>query len=211
MDVLVDSREPKKFYDFLVAAFPEHNISRGPSSECDYLTDTCIVERKTLMDLHGSVIGKEKRFFDQRERIWVREDSVRLLLITGSTKDYIDECNNQGIEPKMDTLYSAISSSLYRYDMHTLWVQNDWDGLIEMMRIMERIDKGQYMVPSKKDPDVLSAKLCGVTMAQWRVIREKFGPSFVDIAAHKPEDLTCVYGIVLTKSEKVIRMLSDGY
>lgn len=208
-EIIVDSREPERYYDFLVKAFPGLRFSRQALKEGDYASEKVLVERKTLMDLQSSIVGNKggiNRLFDQAERLSLHEDKVVCYLITGKMADYYEKMKEIGVVPKEDILYGAIASLACRYGYHIIWAEEDFSGLVTLIKFIQKVDEGKWQVPVRRNEDILSAKLLGLTSFQWYDVRKKFG-GLVGISKATDRELLSIYGIGPAKVERIRKIL----
>lgn len=213
MMVRVDSREPKQHYEFLTQAFPTIDFSWVPLPEGDYETDKVLVERKAISDLYGSIIGNGKtpgRIQNQVCRLSCHGDQIVMFLITGSISKFMEDMKKVGIKVDPDIIYGQLSSITSRERIHVIWMENEWDGLITMIKFMHKIEDGKYMVPTRREPDMLMARFLGITPYQWGDLKRKFG-SVVGVAEASEKEIATIYGIGKAKSKKIRELLTVGW
>lgn len=206
MELVVDSREPKRYYEFVKKAFPKINVSREASLTGDYISQYSMAERKTLMDLHGSVMNH--RIFDQEEKMSGYRDGVKILYIQGSMSEYQRQCEENGITPMVEHLYGVIASAEVRYGISVVWCENEWSGLVTLVKMMSKIHEGKYLLPAKKDDDILLARFVGCTTMQWKTIKQLAGPTLQDIINADISTFQKVYGIGPKKAESIKNKLT---
>lgn len=207
--IWVDSREPKKYLEFLQRAFPNTKFQVTALQEGDYMSERVIVERKTVADLRSSIVGtkgKDGRFIKQLERMSTHNDQIVVVMVTGSVEKYIKDMKKIGLEIDQEILYGELASCSCRYGVQLWWFDNEYDGLITMVKFMKKVEEGKLGVPSRRDPDVLAARLTGVTLYQWEELKRKFG-SIVSVALADENQLTKVRGIGEKKAKKIKRAL----
>ena len=203
--IFVDSREPKKYFEFLVNAFPEAKFEVATLQEGDYMSDRVLVERKTIPDLRNSIIGtktKKGRFISQIERMSTHDDRVIVVMVTGSIEKYVADMKKIGIHIDQEILYGELASCSCRYGLQVWWFENEWDAMISMVKYMKKVEEGKLGVPSRRDPDILSARLLGVTLYQWDQLKMRFH-SITSIALADEKDLMKVKGIGEKKARKI--------
>lgn len=209
--IIVDTREPKKYYNFLAKTFPGMQFTCQTLVEGDYASEHVLVERKTVADLYGSIVGtstKKGRFLDQVERMSLHQDQVVVLLITGSLRKYVETVAGVGVKVDPDIIYGEIGSVSCRYGFHPIWIEDEWDALVTMIKFMKKVEEGKYGLPARRDVDVLSARLLGVTVNQWRDLKGRFG-SLTAMAFAEDKDLMKVYGIGEAKAKKIKSVLNN--
>lgn len=205
----VDTREPKKYYDFLVKCFPNDDIQYVAMPEGDYATEKVRVERKTIPDLYMSATGangKKGRLGAQVGRLSTHCDEIVLFLITGSVNTYIDTMKEIGMTINESIIYGEIASITCRERIHVMWIDNEWNGLVSMMRFMDKVERGHYMVPSRREPEILGARLLGVTLIQYRDLLRKFG-SLARMSCATEKELKTIYGIGESKARRILNIL----
>lgn len=210
MTIICDTREPPKYIKFLRKTFPELTFEGATLKEGDYASTKCLVERKTIEDLYGSIVGPSRRIHNQVERISCHQDKIQGLLITGNIADFVTRMAAPPICVKVDSniLFGEIASIACRYGIQPLWVENEWYGLITMVKFMMKVDEGKWMVPARRDPDILAAKLLGVSTHQLGLLLDNH-KSLVGIACASPKELMIVKGIGPSKAEEILRVLTS--
>ncbi len=211
--MIVDSREPEKFYNFINSSFPGLKVSREPLFAGDYRSDTCLFERKTINDLYGSVMGsngKQGRLWKQMEKL-ATYDEVRVgILITGNMVGTCQKMQSIGIKMDPDLLYGTIGEIGSRYGYEVMWVEDELSGIISMVKYMTKCDKGLYGVPKRYDPDILTARLLRVTLTQWLDLKKKF-KTLEGLGQASERDVRMVYGIGPAKAKYIAKVLNDKW
>lgn len=210
MPIIVDTREPPKYHEFLVTKFPEMIFKRMKLDEGDYQSELCLAERKTVADLYGSITGPNRRIHDQVERISVHQDKVQILLITGSIAEYVKNMKAIGITIDSNILFGEIASITCRYGIQPLWVENEWEGMITLVKLMKKIDDGKYNVPVKRDRTILAARLLGISTAQLTHLMTKHN-SLANIANVSDKDLQSVKGIGPARAIQIRKTLRERF
>lgn len=212
LHIYVDTREPKANYNFLAGAFPNHTFELRALPEGDYATEKVIVERKTVTDLYGSIVGtknKPGRFVNQVSRLSTHNQIV-VLLVIGNVASFIDDMKRLGIRADVNILYGAIASVSCRENIHLIWVENEWDGLITMVKFMQKVDEGEYKIPAKRDPEILLARYLKITHKQMIALRKKF-ETLEGIRTATDKDLMTVDGIGRAKAKTIRELLVTGW
>lgn len=207
--IWVDSREPKKYLEFLVKTFPKTRFEVTALQEGDYMSERVLVERKTVADLRSSILGtkdKTGRFIKQLERMATHDSQIVVIMITGNMEKYTADMRKIGIEIDQEILYGELASCACRYGCQVWWFENEWDGMIAMVKYMKKVEEGKLNVPSRRDPDVLAARLLGVTLFQWKELKKNFH-SITSIALADEKDLMKIKGIGDKKARKIKRIL----
>lgn len=207
--IWVDSREPKKYLEFLLKTFPGTKFEVTALREGDYMSERVLVERKTVADLRSSILGtkdKSGRFIKQLERMATHDDQVVVVMVTGNMEKYVTDMRKIGISVDQEILYGELASCSCRYGVQTWWFENEWDGMVTMVKYMKKVEEGKLRVPSRRDPDILSARLLGVTLYQWEDLKKRFR-SITSIALADEKDIMKVKGIGDKKAKKIKRVL----
>lgn len=206
MKVIVDSREPASYYEFVKKAFNYHEVVRQAETTGDYLMEDndgnlkVMFERKSLNDLHQSKFNG--RLDDQLTRMSV-SGTIHGLLITGVLEDYAKSLQDIDVQPKTELLFSVMASAMCRYGVPVMWTENVFHGIINVVKFMEQVEKGKWMVPKTKDDDVLMARMIGITGDKWNMIKMMFGPGLLSIACVDDEKLQSISGIGPKKARKI--------
>lgn len=195
--ITVDTREPDRYYNFLDQAFPNMEVVKGTLKEGDYESKKVLVERKTLPDLYGSLIGskgKPGRLWRQMDRLATHDDKVVGVLITGDMGETYEAMKELEIDFNPDLLYGTIGRIVSSYNFQVMWIANEWSALIAMGKFMKQCDEGKFGIPMRRDPDVLAARLLKVTTYQWADLKKKFG-TLENIGNASLKELQSVYRI----------------
>lgn len=214
MEILVDTREKKPIYSFLTERFPEHVFKWQKLDEGDFDSGSVLVERKTVADLYGSIMGvggKPGRLPSQLSRLATHDDRVLFILITGSIDNYVTQMKEEfGVIVKPDVIVGMIASISCRERIHVMWIQDHYDGLVEMVRFMQGVEEGKHMVPSKREPDNLLARYFGVTINEMKELKMRFG-TLQNMMNASEKDLQKVHGIGKAKSAKIKDLLTRSW
>jgi ERCC4-type nuclease len=212
MEMIVDTREDPEYYDFLVNLFPQHTFIWQKLDEGDYESSRVLVERKTLADLYGSIMGskdKKGRLPDQISRLAMREDKITFLMVTGNLTDTMQKLDKDaGVRINPDVIYGQIASLMVKERIHTLWFEDDWNALAVMTKFMQKVEEGKHMVPTKREPNNLIARLLQITPMQAEHMKILFG-SISNIAAQPEEQLQRIVGIGPAKATNIKRILNE--
>jgi len=211
--IKVDTREPPKYIEFLVNTFPDLKFERATLKEGDYESSKCLFERKKMADLYGSITGPTRRFYDQMHRMSVHTDKVTFLLVTGSVKDFVKEMQdipkpNGPLTVDPNILFGGIAAAAYRYNIQPFWIHDEWEGLITMIKTMVAIDKGKYQVPVRRDPDILCARLLGVSTIQLSQLLDQHR-SIEGLCKANKKDFQLIRGIGPAKATEIHRVLKQ--
>lgn len=205
MNVIVDSREKEKYFNFVRDMFPSHNVVREACKTGDYLSDKVIVERKALEDLHQSIF--KGRLAEQVERMSLIDGMLPALLITGNVGEYIKNMESAGVEQRAEMLFSSIAEYTTRYNIPVFWVEDVLNGLIVVVKFMEKVEEGIWMMPIKRDPDALCARLLKIKKWQWMELKRIYGPSIEDIAMCESSEFRTISGIGPKRAEFIKKVL----
>lgn len=211
MKLIVDTREPDKYYNFLKTAFPNIDVIQGTLKEGDYESDRCLFERKTLVDLYGSVIGgngKGGRLWKQMDRMATHNDMIVGVLVTGNMKETVHATSDIGVPFDPEIVYSAIGHIQCSYQFPVFWIDNEWSALVSMVKYMKYCGDDKVGVPMRRDPDVLAARLLKVSTFQWHDLKVKFG-SLENMGNASKKDLQSIYGIGPVKAKFIQTCIKD--
>jgi ERCC4-type nuclease len=208
MKIYVDTREPPKYIAWLMKTFPDMVFELATLREGDFATDRVIVERKKVEDLYGSIMGPNMRLKDQVDRMSCHQEQVQILLITGSVSEYLKNMKEIGVPVNPEIMFSMLAKICCSYSMPPWWFENEWHGLITMVKFMKKVDAGEYMVPLKRDPDILAAKLLGISTHQLGLLLDNHH-SLVGIANATDSQLMAIRGIGPAKAGEIKRMLNS--
>lgn len=157
--VTIDSREPAKMKRLI----HKHGMKyRTKTLICgDYINGTCIIERKTVTDLYGSITGKKTdhgrkrgRLFAQMQRM--REycdehDMIPFLFISGDLQDAIEFFHYKGLDINVKSIFGALVSVIVRYNIHIVWAFDDDDHMVWCMKnLFRKVEEGKYGIPHRK-------------------------------------------------------------
>lgn len=213
MRVYVDTREPKSYMAFLEKVFPDVTFTPRALGEGDFAIEKVLVERKTLPDLYGSIMGNRNhkgRFPDQVNRLSCHDNQIVLVMVTGNMKEFIDTLGSNGIKINESIIYGSLASIICRERIHVMWYEDEWTALICMIKFMIKVEEGNYMIPSRREPDMLAARLLGVTLGQWYDLQRKF-KTLANIGAAPDKDISTIYGIGKAKAKKVKDLINKGW
>ena len=209
----MDSREPLKLFNLIKECFPDVDFHRQKLDEGDYATDLVLVERKTVSDFYGSIMGskgKPGRLPSQVERLSTHEDKIVLFLIVGSVRDFIVDRANRDIMVDPSIIYAEVASLMARERFHVLWCPNELDARISMVQFMKAVENGKYGVPARRDPDKLMARILRITPSQYIELKSLFG-SPTNIAKQPAKDLMRVQGIGKARAAFIKDLLLIGW
>lgn len=210
-EIIVDTREPPEYFDFLRGFFPHHKFIWQKLDEGDFQSEHVLVERKQIGDLYGSIMGsrgKPGRLQSQVSRISLHEERVTCILVTGNLADQMmkmDKELDMRINP--DIIHGTLASILCRERIHVMWVEDEWSALIQMVKFMTKVEEGKYMVPTKREPVSLWARILGITPLQMEALMMKY-PSPAALCTAHPKDLQYIPGIGKQKSQTIVDRLN---
>lgn len=221
MFIRVDTREPKWIYPYLVERFPDIEFSNVCLTTGDFSSvpddfdsideqsfSHVIVERKKLSDLNGSIL--DKRLINQFDRLAIEQGVIYLLLVVGNLDEYVEKVSYQKNVPDINAemLLGAIASISCRYGCNVLWIEDDHKALDVMVKFIKSVETGKYMVPAKRDVDALCARLLGIQMFQWRILKSEYG-TLEDIASIDTKKFEQIPGIGPARSKKIKSVLTE--
>lgn len=213
-EIIVDTREPPEYFDFLKGFYPNHKFIWQKLDEGDFQSDRVLVERKQIGDLYGSIFGskgKPGRLPSQVERLSLHDERVVLILVTGSLQEQMRVMERElGLIINPDIIYGTLASISCRERIHVLWIEDEWSALIHMVKFMTKVEEGKLMVPGRREPVALWARLLGITPKQMEALMMKY-PSPISMAQASPKDLQFVPGIGKQKSQTIIERLNTQW
>jgi ERCC4-type nuclease len=115
-----------------------------------------------------------------------------------------------GITIDPDILFGEIASIACRYGIQPLWVENEWEGMITLVKFMKKVDEGKYNVPVRRDRTILAARLLGISTAQLTQLMMTHN-CLTNIANVPDKDLQRVRGIGPAKSIQIRRTLKERF
>jgi len=210
MNVKVDTREPEKYFLFLKKSFPNLDVSKGTMKEGDYESERCVFERKTLVDLYGSVTGskgKPGRLWKQMDRLATLDKTVGVL-VTGDMGQTYEVCRDIEVPFDPEVVYSAIGHIQSSYQFPVYWISDEWSALVSMVKYMKHVDEGKLGYPMRRDPDVLAARLLKINTFQWADLKRKFG-SLEAIGNATDKELQSIYKIGPVKSKFIRQCIKE--
>jgi len=210
MKLVIDSREPKSWKEKVskIASREGFEPTIAPLTYGDYATDQAIVERKSVLDLLSSIY--DKRYEHQQEGLCLQadvEDKQLFILIHGSIQEAFEIVNqvNINIDPFM--VIGAVSSLVTRTGANVLWITDESEAMLVMVKVLRKIADGKWLQPRKRNPAVLAARLLGVTTWQLNDLLDRFG-SLTGIGLASTQALQSIYGIGSRKAERIKSVLN---
>lgn len=203
MLITVDNREDRKYLKILQSTFPEHEYSYEKIEEGDYVTNRCIVERKTISDLHNSIISGRLR--SQLNR-GLTHNKVYILLIVGDIHHYASKMRAMKIKFSEKMIYSTLASAIVKHNVHVIWTNTELDGFKIIVPIMEKFEKGQAITPTKLSHVVIISKLFGVSKVIAIEIIRKF-ISLENMIVATESDFMKIKGIGKVKARQIKNVL----
>lgn len=219
MKVIIDTREKQKeFYKgFLEERFPKHEFIIQKLDEGDFASDNVIVERKEIADFFQSTYSH--RLKDQVSRIAMHENKLTFILIHGNMEKFLRDIDEIEIgltrEKISSIMYGSMASIICRERIHLMWCDDICDGLISMVKLMECMASGNYMVPLKREPNRLFARFLGITPLQADQIKLRWS-NITELANACENDdiikqLCSIKGIGTVKSNLIIDLLQGSW
>lgn len=206
LNLIVDSREPIKYYNFCVKTFKNVNFTYEVQKEGDYNTDKIICERKTIGDLYNSII--DGRYISQLNRMAVH-DKIKVLLIAGDIREYCNKRRKRGYKCNEAMLYGAIAMATYRYGFHIIWAEDTETCLKTFIPFAQKVEEGEYMVPTKAFPETLMARYLGVSKQIMDELIAKY-ETVERIASASEKDLCKIKGIGAGRAKQIKQKLTEA-
>jgi len=202
--MIVDSREPVRFYEYMkkILEKQDYVVIRKALKVGDYETEKVLAERKTIADLIASITSK--RWNSQTVRMSQQDDKVRILVVEGSIKEYIEKMKEVGVSTNLQLVYGAIASFISRQAGTVIWVEDEKDAIITLAMLAKKIDEEQFFMPKKRNIDLLTARALGVTKKQLGEVIEKYGTINVT-----EEQFMQIKGIGTKKAHEARRVLQE--
>lgn len=206
LSMIVDSREPEKYYKYCVKTFKNVDFTYVVQKEGDYNTDKIICERKTIGDLYNSIV--DGRYIGQLNRMAVH-DKIKVLLIAGDINEYCSKRRKRGYKCNEAMLYGAIAMAAYRYGFHIIWAMDTEAALKTYVPFAEKVEDGEYMVPTKAFPETLMARYLGVSKQIMDDLIAKYG-SVENITMATEKDLCEIKGIGAGRAVQIKERLTEA-
>lgn len=216
IEIILDTREKAEDRARIIKQFPKSkypnlNFKEEALKEGDFLIKcdngngiSVLVERKSIPDLYGSIMGskgKKARFPDQCCRLMTHEnDSVVVLLVTGSVNDYCEMMKKRGKDIEPELFDSFIASVLVRYNIRVIIDNNNLNGIKRAIKVGIKCCEGNLDLVQHRNLDALLARFLNITLVQWKSIKEAYGTDLTFIAK---ADLACVKGIGKVKEKRI--------
>lgn len=127
----------------------------------DFESPECLVERKTVLDLVGSINGKKMpdgkrkdgRLFSQMARMaeyCEKTDRIPFLFVSGDINEAIEFFEMKGLEVNVKSLLGALVSVIVRYNINVFWMFDDDDEMVWCMKnLFEKVRDGKYGIPHR--------------------------------------------------------------
>ena len=109
-----------------------------------------------------------------------------------------------------DIIHGTLASISCRERMHVMWIEDEWSALIQMVKFMQKVEEGKYMVPSKREPITLMARYLGITPLQTEHLMMTY-PSLVELAKASSHDLQRIPGIGKVKAATILERLNTQW
>lgn len=212
MQIIVDTREPEQQIGLLATIFPHHQFARRALPEGDYRTESVICERKTIPDLYSSLMGsggKPGRLINQIERLSSHEEMI-IFLIIGDVDAYVCNMTEIGVDVNPNIIYGTVASLMCREGFHVIWSLDEYSGLSTMVKCMEKVNMGDYLWPSRRNPEVLMARYLKLTLKQTKTLKIKFG-DISGILRASDLELMKINGIGKVKARNIKNLLTEGW
>jgi ERCC4-type nuclease len=209
MEVLCDTKEPDKYYKFLRKVFPDLTFVQTHLRDGDYATNKLLVERKTIGDLHTSIVGyrgHKGRFPTQVERLSTHGDQHVVVMITGDVKTYVDAMKAIGVMVDTNVIYGELASIHCRYKIPPFHIEDEWQAFIHMVKLMKKFDEGKEDVPARRNVEILQAKMLGISINQWSDLRRRYH-SLVGVGNADLKGIMQTRGIGPSKAQIILNVL----
>lgn len=210
LTITIDSRESAWIKKWLPTQFKNVNFEVKALSEGDYGSEHVLIERKTISDLWSSL--NDNRFHSQLDRLCTHHDKVIIYLITGSIDEWLYKMKQLHINVNEDIIDGCIASLLVRCNVRVICDSHEKAALKRMVRMILKVEaEGVLDMPSKRNPDMLAARLLNVSKTEWFAIKEMFGSSLCFLCNVSEKDLCKVKGIGPKKAKNIIQIMKHGW
>jgi ERCC4-type nuclease len=214
LDIVVDTREPPEWIGFLRGYFPQHNFIQRKLDEGDFESSRVLVERKEIKDLYGSIMGskgKPGRLPAQVKRLSLHDEKIILLLITGNMQNEMRMLDKElGIQMNPEIIHGTLASIACRERIHIMWIEDEWNAIIEVVKFMQKVDEGKYMIPGRREPVALMARYLGINTTQMEILMSKYH-CIGELSKADAKELQRIPGIGKAKSSTIIERLNVAW
>ncbi len=214
--VTIDSREPKWIKDWLPRTFPKLKFDISKLEEGDFCSEHVIVERKTIADLWGSIMGsktEDGRLEAQLSRLTTHQsDKIVIIMITGDVDEWLGKMRRLHILVDEDIIDGMIASLIVRDNIRVICGAHEKSCLKRMIRIMWKIEVEHSLdFPKLRNPDMLMARILDISKNDWFAIKETYGTSVSYLCKLTEKDFGKVSGIGKVKSKRIVEILQHGW
>lgn len=221
LTIYIDSREKKEIHEFLKRSFKHINFVSKQLSTGDYLSDSVVIERKSIADLWASL--QDGRFHDQLNRMATfANEKIVIYLIVGSIEEWEIEYESnrklllkRGIKlPRADKskIDSMIASLLVRENIRVIVNTNKNLGLKQAIRMIERIENEKITdFPSNRNPDTLAARLLNISLNDWLDLKSIHGSALCHVCSLSDKELAKVPSLTPKKRKDILQILKHGW
>lgn len=210
LTIHLDSREPIWIKKWLPTQFKNIKFTGKALEEGDYASEHVLIERKSISDLWSSL--QDGRFYTQLDRLCTHSDKVIIYLITGSIDEWLYKMKQLHINVNEDIIDGCIASLLVRSNVRVICDSHEKAALKRMVRMIIKIeDENVLDLPSKRNPDMLTARLLNISKAEWFAIKEMYGTSLCFLCNLSEKDLLKVKGIGPKKAKSILQIIKHGW
>lgn len=137
LTIITDSREQREldFSRFKGVATIRQGLKTGDYSIAGFENSYCI-ERKSVEDLVGTLIGGHERFLREMERM--RDFDEKYILVEHTPTILFNYCRNHGWQRKFDTIIQSLLAYACHYDVRVRFCK-------------DREDMAQYIVKKSRE------------------------------------------------------------
>lgn len=150
--IIIDTREQKPLWDPTIYTVKKLKLDEG-----DYTTDELLnkahIERKSGIDLYGSLIQGHKRFSAEIQRA-IEKDLTFAVFVECSEKTFIAKRFKGGkrLKVKSEVLGKIINTFMSRYPIQFVWCKNRDDMRDKMCEWFVRAIRGpKVLIDFKKE------------------------------------------------------------
>ncbi len=131
--IIIDTREQKPLWDPLIFSVKKMKLDEG-----DYTTESLLnkahIERKSGIDLYGSLIQGHKRFVAEIQRA-IEKDLTFAVFVECTEKEFVSKKFKGGyrLKTKVSVLRKIITTFQERYSIEFVWCKNRFDMITKML------------------------------------------------------------------------------
>ncbi len=168
--IIIDTREQKPIWDPTL-----FNVKKMKLDEGDYTTDLLLnrahAERKSGIDLYGSLIQGHKRFSAEIQRA-IEKDLTFAVFVECTKKEFVTKKFKGGyrLKTKVSVLRKIVNTFQERYPIEFIWCKDRSDMIVRMLawfydKTLEEVDSEIKLKNGNKIKNIPGEKLEGESNA----------------------------------------------